>query len=70
MANVDKSPPTVTETCKYYVSVQQPECGKPATHKVKVRNRAGQMIVPLCDEHKAKHDETFARARTGSGKVG
>lgn len=61
MTQRNESPPT--ETCKWYVSFDKPECGDKAVAKVKVRNRAGQMVVPLCAKHKAQHDETFARAR-------
>ena len=55
-------------TCQWYVSVLEPECGKPAPHRVKVKTRVTQAMVSLCDEHKAVHDETFARIRTERAK--
>lgn len=49
--------------CKWYVSIEQPECGDPAPYKVTVKGRVTQATVDLCDKHKALHDEKFARLR-------
>ena len=52
------------ETCKFYVSIEQTECGKPASHKVRTRiSRQDSAVVLLCDEHKRKYDEQYARRR-------
>lgn len=56
----------VKEACKFYISPEEPECGKPAVGTVRVRNRAITATVPLCVKHKAIHDETFARTRVGA----
>ena len=67
-------PPPMAESddpgCKFYVSIDQPECGKKPVTVVKVRYKAGMVNVELCDEHLAKHNETFARARTGRQQSG
>lgn len=57
-------PPQEGETCKWYVSIEEPECGEDALTQVKITNKAGTMVVPLCARHKAVHDEAYARART------
>ena len=54
---------TEPRTCQWYVSIEQTECGEPAPHRVKVKTKVTQAYVDLCDEHKAVHDETFARIR-------
>ena len=51
------------ETCKWYVSINEPECNKPAHHKVMVRGKVTRATIPLCDEHKAIHDRNFAAIR-------
>lgn len=50
--------------CMYYISPERPECGEPGYTFVLVRNRAIKATVALCREHKAVHDEIFARSRT------
>ena len=57
-----KSPPTA---CQWYESVENPECGKPATVTVTVKTKITAAKVNLCPQHKARHDENFARARAG-----
>jgi len=54
--------------CKWYVSVDQPECGKPAPFKLKVKGKVTQAVVDVCEDHKALHDREFARLRT-SGRA-
>lgn len=51
------------ETCKWYVSIDEPECGKPAPYAVLVRGKVTKATVPLCNEHKAEHDRNFAAIR-------
>jgi hypothetical protein len=52
------------ETCKWYVSIEEPECGKVATSSVKTKiTRRDSAKVPLCTEHKHKYDEQYARMR-------
>jgi hypothetical protein len=53
----------MSATCKWYVSIEQPECGKSAPHRVKVKTAATQATVDLCDEHYAVHNDNFARIR-------
>jgi hypothetical protein len=50
-------------TCRWYVSIEVPECGKEAPHRVKVKTKVTTATVDLCNEHKALHDENFARIR-------
>lgn len=69
MQNRTESPPVATETCKFYVSILQPECGVKAPHTVRVRTQAGHVTVPLCDEHKAKHDRAYAEMRNRRRKL-
>lgn len=51
-------------TCKWYVSIEQPECGEPAVAKVRVKGKVTQAVVDLCIKHKSMHDENYARLRT------
>lgn len=51
--------------CKWYISIEQPECGKPAPFKVHVRGKVTNATVDVCQEHKAEHDRQFARLRVG-----
>lgn len=50
-------------TCKYFVSIQQPECGRPAPHRVQVPLGKSRAWLDLCDEHKAVHDANNAARR-------
>lgn len=50
-------------TCKWYVSIEQVECGDPAPHSVRVRTKATDVTVDLCDRHKSVNDERFAAIR-------
>ncbi len=43
--------------------VDNTPCNEEATHQVKVKGRAGPVLVHLCRKHKAEHDETFAKLR-------
>lgn len=53
------------ETCKFYVSPEQTECGRPAPYTVKTRiTRTDSATVFLCYEHKGRYDEQYARLRT------
>jgi hypothetical protein len=52
------------KTCRWYVSIQQPECGEVASHTVKVKTKVTQATVDLCDSHYAIHNENFAKIRT------
>jgi hypothetical protein len=49
--------------CKWYVSVETPECGKEAPYRVKVKTKVTTATVDLCEEHKAVHDRAFAQIR-------
>lgn len=51
------------QTCLWFVSMEQPECGEPAVAIVRVKDVATSASVPLCRVHKAKHDDTAARIR-------
>lgn len=55
-------------TCSWFVSEDQPECGEPATSKVKVRGKITQATIDVCPKHKAEHDENFAKLRTSGTK--
>lgn len=50
-------------TCQWFESMEYPECRAPAPHSVTVKTKITTARVNLCDQHKAKHDENFARAR-------
>lgn len=53
--------------CRFFISPEERECGKPAPHKVKTRiTRKDSATVDLCTEHKHKYDEQYARMRTES----
>jgi|KBSMisStandDraft_5_1062788.scaffolds.fasta_scaffold1318263_2 hypothetical protein len=56
----------VAPGCKFYVSPEQPECGKISVAYVTVTGSAVKARVPLCVGHKQEHDVTFARRRTKS----
>ena len=49
--------------CKWYVSIDRPECGLVAVTTVTVKTRTTQARVDLCPEHKAVRDDIFARIR-------
>lgn len=49
--------------CQFYVSVQQPDCGKPAKWGVRVKNKVSDAIVNMCDEHKNEHQRKLEAAR-------
>ena len=51
------------ETCKWYISLDEPECGEVAVAKITIRSKIGQATVPVCTEHKAYHDRSFAKIR-------
>lgn len=53
------------ETCKKYISIDNPECGDPATGSVETKKKAR---VPLCTRHLAEYKNTMARLRK-SGKL-
>lgn len=53
------------ETCQWYESIENPECGAPATVQVTVKTKITTAKVHLCARHKAVHDENHARARKG-----
>lgn len=52
-----------SKTCQWYESVENPECGEPATAEVTVKTKITTARVNLCVKHKAQHNENFARAR-------
>lgn len=57
----------MTETCKWLkYDENESECGEPAPYKVKVRGKITHATVPLCSEHKATHDQQFAKIRAAS----
>lgn len=57
---VDKAP-----HCGFFVSMEQPECGKVSVSYVTLTNGQGiKAKVPLCPAHKQHHDVVFARRRT------
>lgn len=49
--------------CKWYVSIDQPECGLESVAEVRVRTSVADATVPLCRKHKAIHDERAASIR-------
>lgn len=55
--------------CKWYISIDEPECGKPAPFKLKVRGKITVAIVDVCDDHKAEHDRLFAKLRTAGRAI-
>jgi hypothetical protein len=58
------SKPANSETCKFYVSPEQPECGVKADALVRTRlTDKTTATVPLCKKHKAEHDRAFAERR-------
>lgn len=57
------------DTCAWYVSIDQPECGLPSVAKVRVKDKVTTAVVPLCRVHKAKHDDSAARIRNERRKV-
>lgn len=63
MSDTEESPPVIGP-CKWFISIQEPECGTQGVAKVRIGGRAGQVTVDLCAKHKAQHDVTFARIRT------
>lgn len=55
------------ETCKFYVSPEQPECGKPFDSFVTTHiTRRDQARVPLCKAHKRQYNQQMARLRAES----
>lgn len=67
-------PPPVEEpseygTCKWYVSIEEEECGKRAVTDILVRTPTGEMLVPLCTEHKSVHNSRAAEIRKRGRKV-
>lgn len=52
--------------CSWYISETEPECGKPAVAKVRVKGKVTQATIDVCAKHKAEHDDNFAKLRTGS----
>jgi len=55
------------ETCKFYVSIEQPECGQEAVAVVTTNlTRKDKAKVPLCDRHNRQYNDQMARLRTGS----
>lgn len=49
--------------CKFYVSIDKPECGTQATAYIRVKTRTGETLVPLCSMHKARHDDIEMQRR-------
>ncbi len=56
----------VNQRCAWYISIEKPECGDPAVATVKVNGKTTQATVPLCEDHKAEHDNRFAALRNRS----
>ena len=42
------------------------KCGEPAVDTVKVKDRTGVAIVPVCDKHRAEHNRKAAKLRVRS----
>ena len=49
--------------CMFYVSIEQPECGRAAPHKVLVRTALVNATVDLCNYHKKRHDKIAEERR-------
>lgn len=49
--------------CKFYVSIEQPECGEVATKSVKVNTPSVVATVPLCEKHVGVANQRGARSR-------
>lgn len=60
MATSVDNPPV---PCKWYVSIDQPECGKKSTEMVRVKTRLVDVTVPLCPQHLARHRDNQMQAR-------
>lgn len=65
----DPKPSEPLAHCKYFVSIEQPECGKPAPHRVRVPLGKAYASIDLCDEHKAVHDANNAARRAAHRAV-
>jgi hypothetical protein len=56
-----------TETCKFYVSIEQPECGEEAVQAITTNlTRRDKAKVWLCGRHVHQYNDQMARLRTGS----
>jgi hypothetical protein len=53
--------------CKWWVSMEQPECGNVATDKIKVKTRIVEATVDVCHEHKVEHNRRGRMVRTTAG---
>ena len=62
-ASVVPVKPQPRETCKWYVSIDQPECGEFAPFKVTIKGKVITAVVSLCPDHKAYHDLQYAKLR-------
>lgn len=65
---MSESPPALG-TCKFFISPEQPECGKRAEAVVRTRiTKNDSATVELCTQHKAVYDEQYARRRKTTSK--
>lgn len=56
----------VAPGCSFFVSPEQPECGRTSVAYVTVFGTGLKARVALCSAHKQQHDVTFAKKRTKS----
>lgn len=55
------------ETCKFYVSIEETECGEAAVTLITTNlTRKDKAKVPLCDRHVRQYNDQMARLRTAS----
>jgi hypothetical protein len=60
MAVVVKNDPV---PCKWYVSIDNPECGAKSVEEVHVKTRLVDVMVPLCTHHLARFRDSMMKAR-------
>jgi hypothetical protein len=61
------SDPKPGATCKFFIDMEKPECGKKAVATITTRiTRSDQAKVDLCREHKRAYDTKMAAMRTAA----
>lgn len=69
-ASFYSEPGIAGESCKWYLSVMEVECGLPADGKAHIKTRTVDVKVPLCKMHLAEQKDNFARIRIEHKKAG
>lgn len=49
--------------CQWYVSIEQPECGKEPAEPVRIKTKEADATVDLCRIHKARYNDKMMQKR-------